>query len=231
MGLTTSSCAIAAILAVVLTGGLQGQASQVRYPQMAPLSEYLMADRSAEIALARTAAPPAISDHASILVLGPRGYETAVQGTNGFVCVVERSWMAPFEHPAFWNPKIRGPICYNPPAAQTILPITRRRTTLALAGIPRAAMLDSMRAGARHTPAPGAMAYMLSKHGFLDDSAGAWRPHLMIFAPAADSAHWGADVAGSPVMSLPQYVAEGDPIALFLIPVANWSDGSQAPPH
>jgi hypothetical protein len=57
---------------------------------MAPLDQYLMVDRDAEIAMARSAAPEAISRDAYVLVLGRHGYETAVKGKNGFVCVVER---------------------------------------------------------------------------------------------------------------------------------------------
>src|SRR5579872_688228 len=46
------------------------------YASMAPLVQYLMADRNAEIALARSAAPAAISSEAEVLVLGRNGYET-----------------------------------------------------------------------------------------------------------------------------------------------------------
>ena len=76
------------------------------YPTMAPVDQYLMANRQAEIALARSAAPASISREATVLVLGRQGYETAVEGTNGFVCVVARGWMGPFDWPEFWNPKI-----------------------------------------------------------------------------------------------------------------------------
>src|SRR5580693_10759534 len=96
------------------------------YPSMATLDQYLM-DRNAEIALARSAAPEAISRDADILVLGRHGYETAVTGKNGFVCAVERAWMGPFEGDGadmFWNPRVRGPVCYNPPAARSLLPLT-----------------------------------------------------------------------------------------------------------
>jgi len=68
----------------------QAQAPKTAYPSMAPLDQYLMPDRNAEIALARSAAPDAISGDAKILVLGRNGYETAVEGKNGFVCIVER---------------------------------------------------------------------------------------------------------------------------------------------
>ena len=105
----------------------QAQDAKTPYASMAPLDQYLVADRNAEIALARSAAPEAISRDADVLVMGRHGYETAVKGKNGFVCVVERGWMGPFngDNAAnFWNPKVRGPVCYNPPAARSILPLT-----------------------------------------------------------------------------------------------------------
>ena len=68
------------------------QDSKTRYPTMAPREQYLIPDRNAEIALARTAAPEAISRDATILVLGKHGYETALEGKNGWVCAVERGF-------------------------------------------------------------------------------------------------------------------------------------------
>src|ERR1022692_416820 len=102
----------------------QAQAARDPYPKMAPIDEYLIGDRNAEIALARSAAPESISRDATVVVFGPHGYETAVEGKNGFVCIVERGWMNLFDNPEFWSPKVRGPICFNPPAARTVLPIT-----------------------------------------------------------------------------------------------------------
>ena len=124
-----------------------------------------MTDRNAEIALARTAAPKSISADATILVLGQHGYETAVKGKNGFVCIVERAWMSPFDHPEFWNPKNRSPICYNPPAARSILPYTFKRTELVLAGLTNPQMLDSIKAA-------------VAKKGTAD--AGTWRDVLHV---------------------------------------------------
>ncbi|MGB6461702.1 MAG: hypothetical protein WBG02_17205, partial [Candidatus Acidiferrum sp.] len=108
----------------------KAQDTTAAYSKMAPLDQYLMADRNAEIAMARSAAPAAISGDADVLVLARHGYETAIKGKNGFVCVVERSWMSPFDFAQFWNPKMRGPICFNPPAARSILPLTIKRTEL-----------------------------------------------------------------------------------------------------
>ncbi len=96
-------------LVVVLTA-FQAQAQDAKppYPNMGPLDQYLM-ERNAEIALARSAAPESIAQEAEFLVLGQHGYETAVKGKNGFVCMVWRSWTAGTDDPDFWNPKLRGP--------------------------------------------------------------------------------------------------------------------------
>src|SRR5271165_2128614 len=131
------------VLVVALAAISQMQAqSKTSYPSMAPLDRYLMPDRNAEIALARSAAPDSISHDARVLVLGPHGYETAVEGKNGFVCAVERAWMAPFDNAEFWNPKIRGPLCFNPPAARSILPMTYKRTEMVLAGQSKAQIME-----------------------------------------------------------------------------------------
>jgi hypothetical protein len=213
----------------------QAQAQNVKtpYPQMAPLEQYLMADRDAEIAMARSAAPEAISRDAKVLVLGRHGYETAIEGKNGFVCVVERSWMSPIDSPQFWNPRLRGPICYNPPAARSILPITFQRTELILSGLSKAQAIEKIKAALarKEMPAvePGAMCYMMSRQGFLDDSAGHWVPHLMFFVPQSEGAAWGADLPDSPVYLNPQYQGNPEPVSVFMVPVGKWSDGTAAP--
>src|SRR3974390_3122937 len=101
-------------LLVVLVTAYQAIAQDAKtpYPNMAPIEQYLM-DRTAEVALARSAAPESISRDAEVLVLGRHGFETAIKGKNGFVCIVERSWTSAPD-PDFWNPKVRTPICYNP---------------------------------------------------------------------------------------------------------------------
>ena len=72
------------------------------------------------------------------------------------------------------------------------------------------------------------MSYMMAKGQFLDDTAGHWHPHLMFYAPAADSASWGADLAGSPVMLNPQFLATPEQVAVFMVTVRTWSDGTPA---
>jgi len=211
--------------------GAQAGDGKTPYPNMVPIEQYLMADRNAEIALARTAAPASISSDATILVLGRHGYETAVEGKNGFVCVVERAWMSPFDHPEFWNPKNRSPICYNPPAARSVLPYTFKRTELVFAGLTNPQILDHIEAAVAKKelppPEPGAMSFMLSKEQYLADSVGHWFPHLMFHIPKTDGASWGANLPGSPVVLDPREVPE--PETVFYVPVGTWSDGTSAP--
>ena len=224
-------CALAGVFAAdrqAPGGGVNGATS---YQRMARLEEYLMPNASAEIALARSAAPAAISGKATILTLKPQGYEAAVQGSNGFTCLVERSWMSPFDDQEFWNPKKRGPVCYNPAASKSILAYTLRRTKLALAGRSRAQMLDEVRAAVARKellrPEPGAMSFMMSKDGYLGDAEGHWHSHLMFHVPKAEAASWGANLPGSPVLLDERPVPE--PETIFMVPLAHWSDGTAAP--
>ncbi len=182
-------------IALLLSLAVHAQKTDAPYHSMAPLEQYLIADRKAEIALAKSAAPASIADNAEIMVLERQGYKTAVTGTNGFLCMVERSWTAGFGDAAFWNPKIRGPICFNPPAVRTYLPMTIARTRLALAGKSAAQMLDAINSGLDKRELPpleaGAMCYMLSKQGYLGDEVAHWRPHLMFWAARTEPKSWG----------------------------------------
>ena len=210
----------------------KSQEAAAPYSKMAPIGQYLMTDRSAEIAMARSAAPPSISADAEVMVLGQHGYEIAVKGKNGFVCLVERSWMSPFDFAQFWNPKMRGPICFNPAAVRSILPLTIKRTELVLAGLSKAQIIEGIKAfDAKELPpvAPGAMCYMMSTQGYLNDAAGHWVPHLMFYVPLTDPKSWGADLPGSPVMLNPQFSGAPEPITEYMIPVSTWSDGTAAP--
>jgi hypothetical protein len=202
------------------------------YPTMARVERYLIADPQEEIAMARSAAPPSISAGAEVLLLGKRGYETAVRGRNGFVCLVERSWDSDFDAPEFWNPKLRGPDCFNPPAARSVLPQYLQRTEWALAGRSKAQMIEEARAafarGRFTTPEAGSLSFMLSKQGYLsDDSAGPWLPHVMFFVGHGQGVTWGAGLEASPVLG-----SDSGPLAptVLMIPVRRWSDGSPAPP-
>jgi len=223
------------LLATLATPRLRAQDFKTPYPRMAPVEQYLM-DRNDEIALARSAAPEAISQNATVLVLSPHGYETAVEGTNGFVCMVERGWVGTLDWPERWNPKIRGADCLNAAAARSILPMAEMRTSLFLAGHSLPEVVASLKRAiaSKQVPAlgPGAMSYMLGKGSYLTDQGSHNLPHLMFFMPLSDPALWGAGVKGSPVGSAAYwFTSEKDsegfpPLRIFTVQVSKWSDGT-----
>jgi hypothetical protein len=214
-------------VALAMTWQAQSQVSKTPYPSMAPLEQYLM-DRDSEIAMARSAAPDSISHNAEVMVLGPRGYEEAVEGKNDFICMVERSWISPIDDPEFWNPKERSPICFNAAAARTYLPRVIKKTELLLAGRTKAQMIEAIASAVdkKELPAvePAAMCYMLSKQAHLSDRGGHWHPHLMFFVSQAEPAAWGAGMPGSPIYA---FNDSWEHVTTYLVPVRAWSDGTE----
>ncbi len=237
------------MLLVISIGFLvpKAAAQSDKYSKMAPVDQYLM-ERNAEILLARSAAPDSISSNATVLVLGRQGYEKAVEGKNGFVCMVERGWMGAFDWPEFWSPKVKGADCLNPQAARSILPIADLRTKMVMAGHSKAEIVSGIKAAFENKQLPnlesGAMAYMMSKSAYLTDEGDHNGPHLMFFTALEDGKDWGAFASGSPVVSGPYWFlssfstskepsqAKGlPPILVFAVEVAKWSDGTAAPIH
>ncbi|MBV9265397.1 MAG: hypothetical protein JO061_04430 [Acidobacteriaceae bacterium] len=216
---------------ITLSGDMRNARAQADlYPAMARLDEYLM-PKDAEITLARSAAPASVADGATVMVLGRQGYTTAVQGANGFVCFVERSWAHDTDHPEFWNPKMRAPNCFNAAAANSVLPLYLMKTRLVLAGKSKAEIAQAIAAaldsGELPALAPEGMCYMLSKEQYLNDAAHSWHPHVMFYAPGDVAKTWGANLPGSPML------AAFDPqarLTTFFVVVHNWSDGTLAPP-
>jgi hypothetical protein len=223
---TAAFAAFVFVAALTAAQPVEAQDAKSPYPGMAPLGQYLM-DRKAEIALARSAAPESISKDAEVMVLGPKGYEIAVKGGNGFVCLVHRSWTSGIDDPEFWNSRRRGPMCLNAAAAKSYLPNTIMRTNLVLAGQSKAQIFAAIHAALekKELPAlePGAMCYMLSKQGYLNDRGGRWHPHLMFFFPPGQAATWGANLHGSPILADDD---AADRMTVFMVPVAAWSDGT-----
>jgi hypothetical protein len=221
-----------AVVALAIGAGLVVQAcAQTTYAK-APIDQYRVANRTAEIALARTGAPASISGDAEIMVLGARGYEVAVKGSNGFTCIVDRSWSSELGHAEFWNQKIRSPTCFNAVAARSVLPLFLKRTELVLAGLSREEIETrtkaAVAAGEIKPPEAGAMCYMMSKSAYLSDEAGGhWRPHVMFYVPRVEAAAWGANMAGSPVYGGANGI---EPMSVFIVPADTWSDGTPAAP-
>jgi hypothetical protein len=206
------------------------QIPKASYPVRAALEQYMMPDENAEIVLARDAAPASISGKAEVMVLRGSGYYTVVKGSNGFVCLVERSWGTTTDDPEFWNPKVRAPHCFNPPAARTFLPIYLMKSKLVLLGKSRTEIASAIASALEKNElpqlAPGTMVYMMSKQQYLNDGDMSWHPHLMFFAAGDARKSWGANLPGSPVM------AAYDPeqrVTTFFILAGEWSDGTPGP--
>jgi len=223
------------IVAFGVTEWGHAQTVDTHYARMAPLAEYLDTDAGTEMALALSAAPAAISRDATVLVLKRGGYQVAQKGKNGFVCLVERGWMGPFDSADFWNPKMRGAICFNPPAARSVLPITFKRTELALAGLTKAQMTARLMEVVKRKELPaleaGSMSYMMAKGSYLGDAVGHWHPHLMFYGSRSDGTEWGADAERSPVLLNPQFQGAPEPLTTYVVVAPNWSDGTPAPLH
>lgn len=218
---------IVAALAVCSAASLSAQRTR-------DLTPYLMSDRSAEIALARTAAPKSIADSAAVLVLTKTGYVNAARGTNGFICLVQRSFFAAIGDSSFWAPAIRAPICLNPPAVRTVLPEMLKRTEWIMAGASTDEVAKrTRRAYVSHElprPAAGSMGYMLSPEQHLAEVNPHWVPHLMFwFDNSLPPGAWGlGDVNNTILDGTPRDSVS--PIRLLLIPVRRWSDGTPALP-
>jgi len=220
-----------ALMVVLGTAWLaQAQDAHGRYLSIAPLEQYLM-ERNAEIAMARSAAPESISRDAEVLVLGRHGYETAVKGKNGFVCIVDRGWTSDVDDPEFLNPTLREPICFNAAAARSHLPLTFKETEWALAGQNKTQMFESIKAAYDKKelplPEPGGMSYMMSSQTYFGPTYGKGAPHLMFYLPKTDSMAWGGGLPGSPVIV---HQDSPEPITTFVIPLSKYSDGTDAPP-
>lgn len=239
--LKKSAIAITGFALLAVFGTAMAQEATTPYPKMAPIEQYLM-DRDAEITLARSAAPEAISHDASVLVLTRHGYETVVAGKNGWVCWVGRSWMAMFDNPEFWNPKVRAADCVNPPAVRSILPYAYKRTELLLAGHSKQEVITAMKVAIDKKELPsleqGTVSYMMSKSSYLTDNGDHNGPHLMFFQADKNDTAWGANLTNSPVLSVNYWYISAEaypllktfpPLSVFLVVVDKWSDGTPGP--
>lgn len=229
MRLGGPKCAVCGIVLALLSLGTSVRAQTPNaspYPSMAPLAQYMM-DRNAEVILARSAAQKSISDDAEVLVLSRTGFDAAVKGTNGWTCLVQRSWNAAVDFPEFWNPKIRAPICLNPAAVRSVLPVVIFWAKMVLAGKSKAQMAAEAEAAFNKKTLPaleaGAMSFMMSKDAYLTDDNPRFHPHVMFFQPLGEGPKWAANLPGSPVFAGEDKVNR---MTILPVPVPRWSDGT-----
>jgi hypothetical protein len=212
------------ILAAVLVVGL-GAAADAQTAKYAPLSEYMMRPET-EIALAKSAAPENISEHATIMVLSTTGYKVAAQGDNGFVCMVLRSWGAPTFTPAanrelVYYAGMRAPICFDPVASRTVLPYQELRTKLGMEGKSPEAIAELVSTAYATGGLPKmegvSFAYMWSAESNLGPGVGAWHPHMMVYAPYYKNSMLGGNQCGGVAPCVGDDA--GTPFAVVVIPV------------
>jgi hypothetical protein len=166
-----------------------------------------------EIALARSAAPSAVSAKARVWAWNGNTYSVADSGSSVVNCYVGRPWVGAIE-----------PHCFDEEASATIFPIQRRRVELYAQGLKEAdverRVADAIVQGDLKLPKRPAMTYMMSAAQHLVNgegvAVGAWQPHLMIYYP---------NLTGESV-GLPGFVSEvgfvenpGKPFAALVIPV------------
>lgn len=224
-GPALNSWAVAPALALIALAVMTLASSARQADAFPPLDAYMM-PRSAEIALAMSAAPASISDRATIKVLTESGYEVASEGDNGFVCMVMRGWTAPTYSPAelrdlVYEPTVRAPICFDPVASRSVLPHYELRSRLAIDGKSPDQIAEAVEAAYARGELPAretvSFAYMWSAAQNLIPGVGAWHPHVMVFAPYYDNAMIGGNAFGS---ALPQLSDDaGTPFSVVVIPV------------
>jgi hypothetical protein len=202
-------------------------AAEAQSPKYAPLSEYLM-EANAEIALARSAAPDHISAPATVKILTPAGFKVAVEGRNGFVCLVLRGWGAPTYNPAQFRDYVyvadlRAPICFDSVSARTMMPYYELRHRLGMEGRGPDEIASGIAAAYARGELPrtdtASIAYMFSADMYLGPHLGHGLiyPHLMLFLPYYDNAMLGGNErrSGLPFLS----DDSGTPFAVTVIPM------------
>ena len=224
---------------IVLSFLVMAAATLRAQPASPNLAPYLMADREAEVALARSSAPRSVSDDASVLVLTRDGYVETAKGTNGFTCLVVRAFGGSLTDLASWtNARVRAPHCLNPAAARSILPEMKKRAALVMSGLAFAEVAKAIRQAYATKGFPetedGALAYMMSRNQHLDDANPHWMPHLMFyFGGGRKGSEWGAAAlpAGMSAPLIDGGLDEASRTTVLLIPVPKWSDGTPFVQH
>jgi hypothetical protein len=135
--------------------------------------------RAVQMAIAR-AAGPAVSANATILVLGPRGYEKAQSGSNGFTCLIERSPI-----------NAMAPQCFDAAGSESTVRVFMFVEEQRARGVSEAriasAVEDGYRAGTFTAPSRPGIVYMLSDYNYLTNpdthEISRFPGHLMFYAP------------------------------------------------
>jgi len=184
---------------------------------------------AAEIALARSAAPPEVSDSAEVVAIRDGEVRVIHRGSSGAACMVARDL----------HEGSLYPICFNPEGARTVMHREVLQGRLRSMGIAEDSIDRGVEAGYRDgtlkLPEAFAIAYMMSPRQVLFSTpkaegrrVGAWHPHVMIYTPNSSASDLGLARAGQ-AAGVFQVGVPGTHHTEFIIIVSRWSDGTPGP--
>jgi len=149
--------------------------------------------RERQIALAESAAPAEVSSKATVYILGPKGFEKAREGTNGFTCFVGRHFVKPTETTV-------EPTCFDAEGSRTTWIVRMREEELRASGRSeaeiKADIANGYKEGRFKDPGKPGLLYMMSSENRLPSGKGttaSFPPHLMFYAPSMTTKDIGFD--------------------------------------
>jgi len=167
--------------------------------------------RDERIKLAESAAPPEISDKATVYLLERSGYIKVREGTNGFSCFVDRQ-----------TPLNLEPTCFDVEGSRTTLPTRILAEELRAKGKSeeeiQAAIKEGYKSGKFRAPQKPGILYMMSDSGYLyiadQNKLIHIPPHLMFYAPFATDKDIGYP---PPAANMPHLIRAGQPDAYIIV--------------
>ena len=137
---------------------------------------------------------------AEVMVMGRHGYEVAVKGKNGFVCMVERGWTAGVDDPVFWNQDTGSDLLQPTGRAVQCSHHGQEDRVGDRRDDPKSRPAEAIKGRFRQEGVAGDGAWCRSapycpSRGTVNDSDGHWRPHLMFFVPDTDPTNVGRRIA------------------------------------
>jgi len=183
--------------------------------------------RERQIDLALSAAPTEVSSKAAVYILGPKGYEKVREGTNGFSCLIERSFKGTTQTSS-------APACFDAEGSGSIMVAYLRREELRAEGKSEEEVKEDIAQGYEDgrfkVPGPGFL-YMMSNENFVYNNvsgkSGFVAPHLMFYAPNKTANDVGYDSV-SPTM-VPYLTGSGiGPESLLVVAAEKPSQGDSA---
>jgi hypothetical protein len=151
-----------------------------------------------QIKLALSAGPP-VADKAAVYVIGPKGYELARKGTNGFTCLVSRQ-----------EPGTMEPECFDAEGTATTLKARFYVEELRAQGVAEEEIAKRVEAGYKSkrfiAPRKPGIVYMMSPYNYVlnpeDNKILHFPGHLMFHAPYLTKEQVG-EGKGAPYLTNP----------------------------